>query len=440
MEDGIALIDIAILFALILLNGFFSMSEMALVSARKTRLQSGAQEGKRSYQRALQAAQEPSRFLSTIQVGISLIGTFAGAFGGATVADALSSTLARIPAMAPYADAVSIFVVVLAITFFSIVLGELVPKQIALTRPEAIAGFTVPVLDVLSRIFRPVVGLLSRTTALVLKLLGADKSADPAITEDEIRVILDEGEKVGVVERDERTMVEGIFYLGDRPVETFMRHRSELTWLDLNADADEARRALRQRADIRSFPVCKEGPDDIVGVVSARELLDALLDGDYRGLKPLIRKPAYAPGTMPALRAFQVFKREKADTLLILDEYGGLEGALTLEDLVSEIIGELSVKEADAEEIVKREDGSYLMGGLVNADDFFELFHLERSVGEHREYHTLAGFLLDTLGSIPRTGERLEWKGFRFEIVDMDGNRIDKVLVTPPGAIVDPSI
>ncbi len=434
MESGLPLLELFILLALILLNGFFSMSEMALVSSRKNRLQAEADEGKGSYRKALHAAKNPSRYLSTIQVGITLIGTFSGAFGGATVAGSLAAFLAGFPVLAPYADAAAMLIVVAAITFFSIVLGELVPKQLALSRPEKVAAFTVPVLDVCAMIFKPVVTLLSRTTALVLKMVRAERHDEPAVTEEEIRILLEEGEKNGIVAQSERSMVEGVFYLGDRPVQTFMRHRSELTWLDLDVTETELRALLKSKRNLRFFPVWRTGPDDIVGIVSARDILETMASGEYRGIKSLARKPLYVPGTMPALRALEVFKREKVDMLFILDEYGGAEGTLTLEDLVEEIVGVLSSRTVEAEEIVKREDGSYLMGGFVNVDDFFELFELGKAAPEHKAYHTLAGLILNELGFIPKTGEAFTWNGFRFEVVDMDGNRIDKVLVVPPKA------
>lgn len=434
--------EILILLALVLLNGFFSMSEMAIVSSRKARLRAKAESGRKSYRRALDAAENPARYLSTIQIGITLIGTLAGAFGGATIADPLAASLAAWPPLAPYASAVAVAIVVLSITFLSIVLGELVPKQVALAAPETVAATVVPALEVIARVFRPIVSFLSKTTALILKLIRISEKPDQAVSEEEIRIVLLEGEKSGAVEEQERSMVEGVFYLGDRPVETFMTHRSDIVWLEADASAEEAKAAALLGRDHAYFPVAEGGLDEVIGVVSACDILSALLQGKWAGLRPLFKKPVFVPGTMPALKAFEAFKREEAELLLVMDEYGGLAGTLSIRDLVEEIVGELSTSDHDAEEIVKREDGSYLVGGFVNIDDFAELFSITRLLPLPREYHTLAGFVLEIAGAIPRTGEVFEWEGFRFEIVDMDGNRIDKVIVKPPAAdkADDPSI
>lgn len=431
MDDGPAYIAFFIILALILLNGFFSMAEMAIISSRRARLKAKAEAGKAGYRRALHASEHPSRYLSTIQIGITLIGILSGAFGGTTFARPLAEFLSTLPYIGRYAQAISLGCVVLSITILSIVLGELTPKRLALSRPEPIAATVVPVLELIAVIFRPIVSFLSYATSLILKLLRVAETSDQAITEEEIRGVLLEGERHGIVEKNERSMVEGVFYLGDRPVETFMTHRSELAWLEQDADPQTVRSVALTAMDQTIFPVAVESLDDVVGVVSARELLASLLDGSYAGLKPLIRKPNFVPGTMPALKAFDVFKQDGTDTLLVIDEYGGMAGTLSIRDLVEEIVGELSSPGGEEEEIVKREDGSYLLGGLLNVDDFTELFGLEKFIPEHREYHTLAGFILDVLGVIPRTGETFSWQGFRFEIVDMDGNRIDKVLVFP---------
>lgn len=432
MDDGPAYISFFVLLSLILLNGFFSMSEMAIVSSRKARLKAKAEEGRVGYRRALHAAETPARYLSTIQIGITLIGILSGAFGGTTFARPLGKVLSTLPVVGRYSEALALGTVVLTITVLSIVLGELTPKQFALSRPERIAAFAVPILEVIAFAFRPVVSFLSRATSFILKILRVTGSSDQAITEEEIRGALMEGERHGIVEKSERSMVEGVFYLGDRPVETFMTHRSDLTWIEQDADPDTVRAAVLSAPDQTTFPVAAEDVDDVIGVVSAREVLAAFLEGTYAGLKPLIRKPAFVPSTMSALKAFEIFRLDGSETLLVIDEYGGLAGSISVRDLVEEIVGELSAPGAEDEEIVKREDGSYLLGGLLNVDEFTELFGLEKAIPEHREYHTLAGLILDVLGVIPRTGETFSWNGFRFEIVDMDGNRIDKVLVVPP--------
>ncbi len=434
MNDGYLFLSLIVIFLLILLNGFFSMSEMAIVSSRKGKLRAKVDEGKKSYKKALHASENPSRYLSTVQIGITLIGILSGAFGSSTFAVPIAHSLMVFPFLAPYATALAVGLVVIVLTFLSIVLGELTPKQFALSKPEKIAAFAVPILEVLAIIFNPVVTFLSRTTTFLLKILHVSSSNDQVITEEEIWIALLEGERHGIVEEKERRMVEGVFYLGDRPVETFMTHRSELAWLELDSDAESIKATVLSLRGQSLFPVVKQGLDDVVGVVAADDLLTAFLDGSWSGMKSIMRKACFIPGTMSSLKAFEVFKRERTDTLLVLDEYGGLAGALSIQDLVEEIVGELSTPDTDSEEIIKREDGSYLMGGLVNVDIFAELFALGGAVPEQRDYHTLAGLVLEIVGAIPRTGEFFTWKGFRFEIMDMDGNRIDKVLVTPPPA------
>lgn len=441
MNEGSPHLGLIVLFVLILLNGFFSMSEMAIVSSRKARLQAKAEEGKKSYRKALAASDAPSRYLSTIQIGITLIGIFSGAFGGAAFARPLARLMSGLPLIGRYADGIALFAVVLTITLLSIVFGELAPKQLALSNPERAAAFSVPVLEKLAVVFNPVVSFLSHSTTAVLKVFGISEGSDQAITEEEIRGVLLEGEKHGLVEEKERRMVEGVFYLGDRPVEAFMKHRSDLLWLEEDSDEETIKRAASEAKIQAVLPIIRGGLDDVIGVVPVVDLLESIHSPGWAGLKPLTRKACFVPSTMSSLKVFEVFKRENAEMALVLDEYGGLAGALSIRDLVEEIVGELAGSDTDAEEIVKREDGSYLMGGLVNVDDFAELFSLEKELSEHREFHTLAGFILDILGVIPRTGETFSWRGFRFEIVDMDGNRIDKILVYPPAAIkIDPSI
>ncbi|GAB1481495.1 hemolysin family protein [Treponema sp.] len=430
--DDPPLIEIFVLLLLILFNGFFSMSEMAIVSSRKSRLRAKAEEGKKAYKKALHASEQPSRFLSTIQIGITLIGTMAGAFGGAMLAVPLSKVFASWGLLAPYAEGVAVGVVVLSITFLTIVFGELLPKQIALSAPERIASKVVPFLEAIALIFRPIVSLLSHTTSFFLRLFRVDEQAKYAITEEEIHIALLDGERSGVVHEKERSMVEGVFYLGDRPVETFMTHRSELEWLELDASPEMAKSVVLKSRSQTYFPVSSGSLDEVSGIVSARDVLSSLMEGKWKGLRALMKKPCFVPGTMSALKAFEAFKRGSSEFLLIIDEYGGMEGALSIRDLIEEIVGELSTTDTDSEEIVKREDGSYLMGGLVNVDDFAELFSIDKYLPEHREYHTLAGFVLEIAGAIPRTGEVFNWEGFRIEIVDMDGNRIDKVIVMPP--------
>lgn len=425
--------ELPLILALILVNGFFSLSEMALVSSRRSKLKARAESGKKAWRRVLAANEEPSRFLSTIQAGITLIGTLAGAFGGARLAGPLALHLERIPGLESSAQALSMALVVVGITFLSIVLGELVPKQLALSNPEKIAKLVVPFLEFFAVLFKPVVWLLSGSSNAILALFGVKRQSNEAVSEEEIHLALKEAEHSGIVQKNERDMLEGVFYLGDRPVEAFMTHRAEIVYLDMSASEETIRDVLKENPRIDIFPVVKDDNiDNVSGTVRARVLLEALLAGETISLKHLCQKAVFVPGTMSALKAFEIFGKNDKSLLMILDEYGGLAGTLSVSDLIEEITGDFSREDKEDEMIVRREDGSWLIGGMSNLDEVIEVLQWQALIGEHKEFHTLAGFIFDRLGRIPRTGERFEWEDHQFEIVDMDGNRIDKVIVWPP--------
>lgn len=425
--------ELPLILALILVNGFFSLSEMSLVSSRRSKLKARAEGGKKAWRRVLAANEEPSRFLSTIQTGITLIGTLAGAFGGARLAEPLARGLSTLPGLESYAAFLSMAIVVSGITFLSIVLGELVPKQLALSNPEKIAKLVIPVLDIFAFLFKPVVWILSGSSNAILAILGVKRQSNEAVSEEEIHMALKEAEHSGIVQKNERDMLEGVFYLGDRPVEAFMTHRAEIVYLDMDADEQAIRAILKEYPRIDIFPVVKDDNiDNVSGTVQARVLLEALLAGETISLKLLCHKAVFVPGTMSALKAFEVFGKNDHNLLMILDEYGGLAGTLSVSDLIEEITGDFSREENEDEMLVRREDGSWLIGGMSNLDEVIEVLQWQDLIGEHKEFHTLAGFIFDRLGRIPRTGERFDWEQHQFEIVDMDGNRIDKVIVWPP--------
>jgi len=430
--ESTAIRDIFIIFILILINGFFSLSEMSLVSSQKARLLTKARKGKKSYKRALSAKEQPGRFLSTIQIGITLIGILAGAFGGSTLTEPLRQVLIQIPLLVPYAEGFAVAVVVIGITYFSIVLGELVPKQVALSKPEAIASLVVPILDGIALIFKPLVSFLSLSTSVLLKILHIREAPIHTMTEEELQIALQEGQQSGIVMENERSMVEGIFYLGDRPVETFMTYRSDVTWIDSNTSLIDLKPLLLSPDSPKYYPVCNETPDEVVGIVSKEDLLAQILLDSKKPLKSIMKKPIFVPETMSALKAFDVFKREQAEYILVMDEYGGFSGTLSIQDLLEEIVGELSRPDNDTEDIILRDDGTYLLGGAVNIDEAAELLGFGALLKEHHEFHTLAGFILEIAGEIPRTGATYYWNGYIFEVVDMDGNRIDKVIVKKP--------
>lgn len=437
--ESTALRDILIIFILIFINGFFSLSEMSLVSSQKARLLAKAKNGKKAYKRALAAKEQPGRFLSTIQIGITLIGILAGAFGGSTLTEPLRQILVKIPFIGPYAEGLAVAFVVIGITYFSIILGELVPKQVALSKPESIASLVVPILDTIAIIFKPLVSFLSLSTSILLKILHIREAPAHTMTEEELQIALQEGQQSGIVMENERSMVEGIFYLGDRPVETFMTYRSEVEWLDSNKDLIDLKPRLLEPDSPKYYPICNETPDEVIGIVSKEDLLAQILQDSKKSLKSIMKKPIFVPETMSALKAFDVFKREQVEYILVMDEYGGFSGTLSLQDLIEEIVGELSRPDDDTEDIILREDGSYLLGGAVNIDEAAELLGFGHLIKEHHEFHTLAGFILEIAGEIPRTGATYPWNGYVFEVVDMDGNRIDKVIVKKPAKITEES-
>lgn len=437
--ESTALRDILIIFILIFINGFFSLSEMSLVSSQKARLLAKAKNGKKAYKRALAAKEQPGRFLSTIQIGITLIGILAGAFGGSTLTEPLRQILVKIPFIGPYAEGLAVAFVVIGITYFSIILGELVPKQVALSKPESIASLVVPILDTIAIIFKPLVSFLSLSTSILLKILHIREAPAHTMTEEELQIALQEGQQSGIVMENERSMVEGIFYLGDRPVETFMTYRSEVEWLDSNKDLIDLKPRLLEPDSPKYYPICNETLDEVIGIVSKEDLLAQILQDSKKSLKSIMKKPIFVPETMSALKAFDVFKREQVEYILVMDEYGGFSGTLSLQDLIEEIVGELSRPDNDTEDIILREDGSYLLGGAVNIDEAAELLGFGHLIKEHHEFHTLAGFILEIAGEIPRTGATYPWNGYVFEVVDMDGNRIDKVIVKKPVKITEES-
>ncbi len=437
--ESTALRDILIIFILIFINGFFSLSEMSLVSSQKARLLAKAKNGKKAYKRALAAKEQPGRFLSTIQIGITLIGILAGAFGGSTLTEPLRQILVKIPFIGPYAEGLAVAFVVIGITYFSIILGELVPKQVALSKPESIASLVVPILDTIAIIFKPLVSFLSLSTSILLKILHIREAPAHTMTEEELQIALQEGQQSGIVMENERSMVEGIFYLGDRPVETFMTYRSEVEWLDSNKDLIDLKPRLLEPDSPKYYPICNETLDEVIGIVSKEDLLAQILQDSKKSLKSIMKKPIFVPETMSALKAFDVFKREQVEYILVMDEYGGFSGTLSLQDLIEEIVGELSRPDNDTEDIILREDGSYLLGGAVNIDEAAELLGFGHLIKEHHEFHTLAGFILEIAGEIPRTGATYPWNGYVFEVVDMDGNRIDKVIVKKPAKITEES-
>ncbi|GAB4398699.1 MAG: hemolysin family protein [Anaerolineales bacterium] len=417
-------LEIFIIFILIVLNGVFSLAEIAVVSSRKARLQQRVNEGEAGAQSALSLAENPNIFLSTIQVGITLIGVLAGAVGGATISDALTVQLLKVDVLQPYAQSLSLGIVVTLITLFSLILGELVPKRLALQNPEQIASAMAGPMNLVSRIFAPLVNLLSAITDLLVRLLGVTPSQEPPVTEEELQVLLDQGTQAGVFEEAEQDMVQGVFRLNNRRVGSLMTPRSEIAWLDVNDSPDEIRAEIEANLFSR-FPVCEDSLDNVLGIIEARDLLLESLNGKPLELKQNLQPPVYIPESALASRALELFKSGDAESMLVVDEFGSVQGLLTIYDILEEIVGDM-----DSEpQATQRQDGSWLLDGLISIEDFKEIFNL-RHLPDEDEYETLSGFVMLQLGRVPSAGDRFEWNGFSVEVVDMDGKRVDKVLVT----------
>lgn len=417
--------EILFIGVLILLNAVLAMSEAALVASRKTRLQQRANEGDKGSEKALNLLSNPNIFLSTIQIGITLIGILSGAVGGATISELLAAEFAGIPALAPYSEALALGIVVIVITILSLWLGELVPKRLALHHPEQIARFVAAPMLMLSRIFSPAVKILSFSTDFVLKVFGVRASNEPPITEEEFQVLLDQGTQAGVFEESEQDMVEGIFSLGEQRVYSLMTPRTEIVWLDIDNTIEEIRRKIEEN-EVSRFPVRQDTLDVILGIVKARDLLLASLSGQEIRLKDLLKPAFFIPETMSAAKALEIFKEKGTEMLLVIDEFGGLQGLLTVNDVIEEIVGQIEREEPQA---TQRQDGSWLLDGMLEVDEFKEIFNLPLLPHED-EYETLSGFVMLSLGRVPQTADQFEWHELRFEVIDMDGRRVDKVLVT----------
>lgn len=423
--------EILIVLALIVLNGVFAMAEIAIVSARKTKLQQRANEGDLKAKEALEIANNPGRFLSTVQIGITLVGIFAGAFGGATIAETLSIKLSTVTILDPYSDFLALGIVVGAITYLSLIIGELVPKNIALSNPEKIAAAVSKPMNMLSRITSPLVTFLSFSTDIVLNILSVKKSEEPAVTDEEIRLLIREGAKSGAFEIEERNIVERTMRLSDKKVKSLMTPRKEIIWLDIDSPFKTLRNKIVRKHHAH-FPVCRDNLDKVLGIVATENLLVDFLDQEKINLKKLLQKPLFIPESMDGLKVFELFKKSGIHMALVVDEYGNTQGLVSLTDILEEIVGDIpTINDLDEEEIVRREDGTYLIDGLVSIEEFKEYFKIKKLIGEKAgTYHTLGGFVTSRLDRIPSPGDKFEYANFSFEVIDMDGNRVDKVLLS----------
>ena len=423
--------EILIILALIILNGLLSMAEMAVVSARESRLEQSAQDGRKGAAEALELARDPNRFLSTVQIGITLIGILTGAFGGATIAEKLAAELHKVAWLAPHSHWLGVAIVVLLITFLSLVLGELVPKRVALDRAEGLAMAVAPTMHALANAATPIVLLLSASTDFVLRIFGVRPSAEPEVTHDDIMSMLDQGTEEGVFEEGEQDMVQRILRLDDRGVSTLMTPRTDVVYIDVDATRERIMKKISTHPFSR-FPVKEHTPDDVIGYVEARDLLLQRVDGPDFDIRKALKPVLFLPEATSALDALERLKQSVADMAVVIDEYGGVLGLVSMNDILKAIVGDVATSEGGGEpEAVRREDGSWLFDGLILLDDLKDAMGIDGLPDEDEgRYETLSGLMMAQLGRVPVSTDHFEWGGWRFEVVDMDGRRVDKVLVS----------
>ncbi len=422
------MIEILIILGLILLNGVFAMAEIALVSSRKSRLEAQANKGDKRAKEALKLANHPDTFISTTQIGITLIGILNGIFSGEHIKDDLVIFFKDYTLTAPYSNGLATAVVVIIVTYFSLVLGELVPKKIGLSNPEGIAKAFAAPMRVITMISYPFIWLLTKSGNFIISLLNI-KDKDSNVTEDEIKAIINEGTEQGTIEEAEQEIIERVFHLGDRNITSLMTHRSDIIWLDINLTVDDINNLPDEK--IHSiYPVCEGSIDKIKGIVSLKNIVKAK---PGTGLKDVMTPGLYVPENNSAYKLLERFKELKSHYAFIVDEYGTLQGIITLNDILDAIVGEIPHLDEELYEIVERKDGSFLIDAQIPFYNFLSYFdYTDYLDGNEQQFDTLAGFILDELERIPQAGDEFEWHGFRFEIMDMDNNRIDKILVYKP--------
>jgi putative hemolysin len=434
---GIIAMELLVLLLLFFVNGLFSMSEMAVVSSRKARLQQLDEEGRIGAGAALELANDPSHFLSTVQVGITIIGITSGAFGEATLSNRVADWLAQWALLAPHAKGIAVALVVSAITIGSLLIGELVPKRLALVNPEAVASVVARPMKWLSALVYPVVRVLSLATDAILRLIGRRAVESPPVTEEEIRVLMEQGAEAGVFEEHEHQLVSRVFRMDELRVTSVMTPRTDIVYLDLEEPEETLLHRITDAPHSR-FPVTRGDLDNIEGIVEVKALLADLVRGHKIDLQSRLLKPLYIPETLTVTDLLASFKKHRHTMAFIVNEYGELQGLATLNDAMQALVGDIAaVDDGGDKDIVKRDDGSWLIDGGVSVDRFKEALSVEQPLPEEDtgSYNTLGGFAMLQLGRVPQVADRFEWDHLKFEVVDMDRNRVDKLLVTrlPPG-------
>jgi Hemolysins and related proteins containing CBS domains len=424
--------ELFILVALIFLNGLFTMSEIALVSARKSRLENLANKGDETARKALELANNPEIFLSAAQIGITLIAILTGVYSGERFGKYLQPYIEQIEPLQHYAETISTTIIVIIVTFLSIIFGELIPKRIGLLKAERIARMVSLPVYFFAKLTHPIVWLLNKTSNLFLKLLNVRSNGENMVTEEEIKAMINEGTEHGAIEEVEQEIIERVFHLSDRNITSLMTHRSDIIWFDMN-DTESSIRDKILKEPHSVYPICDKDLDNIKGIVSLKDLY---VTNDFTKFKSIMSPALFVPENITAYRLLERFKQQRVNNCFIVDEYGSLQGMVTLNDILQAIVGEMPQPDDDNYEMVKRADGTYLVDAQMPFYDFLSRFEKAEWMSEvEQEFDTLAGFILHQLERIPHPGDTMEWKGFRFEIIDMDAQRIDKVLVTISDAI-----
>lgn len=418
--------EVIILLFLIFVNALFVMSEIALVSARKPRLENQADKGDAQAKTALELSNNPELFLSAAQIGITLIAILTGVYSGERFARYIQPSIEKIEVLKPYAENIAITIIVILVTFLSIIFGELIPKRIGLAKAEKIAKLVAGPMYLFARITHPFVWLLNKVTNLFFRIVNIKRSSSDAVTEEEIKALVTEGKEAGTIDEAEQEIIERVFHLGDRNITSLMTHRSDIIWFNLDDNEDKIKEKILQEPH-SVYPICNGDIDELKGVVSIKDLY---VSDDLTLFKDIMRPALFVPDNNSAYQVLEKFKESQIHSAFIVDEYGTILGMITLNDILEAIIGDIPQPDMQDYEIKKREDGSFLIDAQIPFYDFLAYFEKANwmNEGEH-EFDTLAGFILHELERIPQTGDKLEWKGFNFEIIDMDGHRIDKVLV-----------
>ncbi len=419
--------DIFILCFLILLNGLFSMSEIALVSARKARLEHLAEKGDKKAKLALELSNHPELFLSAVQIGITLISIITGVYSGERFSKNLQPVFENIPVLQPYAETISTTLIIILVTFLSIIFGELIPKRIGLLRSEKISKAVAGPMKTFAVITHPIVWLLNKTSNIFFSIFNIKRSKEDAVTEEEIKTLITEGTEAGTIDEAEQEIIERVFHLGDRNITSLMTHRSDIIWFNLDDNEDKIKEKILQEPH-SAYPICDDSIDNIKGVVSIKDLY---ISPDNTLFKEIMQPALFIPENNSPYQVLEKFKESKIHSAFIVDEYGSILGLLTLNDILEAIVGDIPQQNVSDYEIVEREDGTYIVDGQIPFYDFLTRFEKTEwmNEGEH-DFDTLAGFILHELERIPKTGDKLNWKGFAIEIIDMDGHRIDKLLVS----------